>query len=237
MINEVGIDKRRFYMFSSNWEPGYFRKNIDKATSESIIGTRAMQEKKSFYGSKYLKVPQEIKLETFTISPEFLKDAISQPSLVSGDYMVNTTKATLEFYLFIQKRLTEFLFTPIKEQFIKYIKPEFSFGDDETLDDDVRAYIEDNILRLYKVQNIELYTKEQWARKTQPTNIRSPLTTADDFSTSQLIDSEKINNGLRVANNISSQLINTNPFDLKLIYNKRKGFTESFGFSVTIVKK
>ena len=237
LINEVGIDKRRFYMFSSNWEPGYFRKNIDKATSESIIGTRAMQEKKSFYGSKYLKVPQEIKLETFTISPEFLKDAISQPSLVSGDYMVNTTKATLEFYLFIQKRLTEFLFTPIKEQFIKYIKPEFSFGDDETLDDDVRAYIEDNILRLYKVQNIELYTKEQRARKTQPTNIRSPLTTADDFSTSQLIDSEKINNGLRVANNISSQLINTNPFDLKLIYNKRKGFTESFGFSVTIVKK
>jgi len=238
LIDEVGIDKRRFYIFSSNWEPGYFKKNVDKATSEPIIGTRAMKEKKSFYGSKYLKVPQEIKLETFKVSDLFSKEAIKQPSLVNGDFMVeDVSVASFNFYLFIEKRLIEFLFTPIKDQFKKYIKPEFSFDDDETLDDDVREYIKENILSLYKVEKVELYNKLERARKVQPSNVRSALTTTDDFSTASLTDAEKVNNGLSVVNNASSLLLNTNPFDLKLIYNKRKGFTESFGFSVTIKKK
>ena len=237
LINEVGIDYRDYYTFSSNWDAGYFRKNTNKATTEQIYGTRAMLEKKSFFGSKYLKVPQEIILETFVKSDSFNKGAIRQPSLVDGDYMVSSNNTSINFYLFIQKRLKEFLFTPIKEQFLLNIKPEFSFDNDETLDDDVNRYIEDNILRLYKVDKIELYTKEVRARAVNPTNIRSPLTTTDDYTTSELTDSEKVNNGLSVANNASSRLLNNNPFDIRLIYNKRKGFTESFGFSVTIIKK
>ena len=151
--------------------------------------------------------------------------------------MVESNRASLQFYLFIQKRLTEFLFTPIKEQFLKYIKPEFSFNDDETLDDDVNRYIEENILRLYKVQNIDLYVKLERSRKAVPTNVRSARITADDFDTAALTNDGKLKDGLEVVNNASSKLLNTNPFDLKLIYNKRKGFTESFGFSITIVKK
>ena len=237
LVNEIGIDRRNFYMFSSNWEPSYFRKSIDKSSIQSIIGTRSMKEKKSFFGSKYLKVPQTITLETFIYSPEFNRNAINQPSLINGDFMVETNKASLQFYLFIQKRLTEFLFTPIKEQFLKYIKPEFSFDDDETLDDDVNRYIEENILRLYKVQNVDLYTKLERSRKAVPTDVRSVRITTDDFSTAALTNDEKLKDGLDIANNASSKFLNTNPFDLKLIYNKRKGFTESFGFSITIVKK
>jgi len=52
-----------------------------------------------------------------------------------------------------------------------------------------------------------------------------------------LTNAEKISNGLTINNNIGSKTLNTNPFDLKLIYNKRTGFSESYGFSVTIVKK
>ena len=237
LVNEIGIDRRNFYTFSSNWEPSYFRKSIDKTAIESIIGTKAMKEKKSFFGSKYLKVPQTITLETFTYSNEFNRNAIKQPSLITGDFMVESNRASLQFYLFIQKRLTEFLFTPIKEQFLKYIKPEFSFNDDETLDDDVNRYIEENILRLYKVQNIDLYVKLERSRKAVPTNVRSARITADDFDTAALTNDGKLKDGLEVVNNASSKFLNTNPFDLKLIYNKRKGFTESFGFSVTIKKK
>ena len=237
LVNEIGIDRRNFYTFSSNWEPSYFRKSIDKTAIESIIGTKAMKEKKSFFGSKYLKVPQTITLETFTYSNEFNRNAIKQPSLITGDFMVESNRASLQFYLFIQKRLTEFLFTPIKEQFLKYIKPEFSFNDDETLDDDVNRYIEENILRLYKVQNIDLYVKLERSRKAVPTNVRSARIIADDFDTAALTNDGKLKDGLEVVNNASSKFLNTNPFDLKLIYNKRKGFTESFGFSITIVKK
>lgn len=225
LINEVGIAKRDFYLWSSNWEPAYFRKSIDKSLIESIIGTKAMTEKKSFYGSKYLKVPQTIELETFIHSPIAIKDAIKQPSLIDGTFMTRENDTSVIFYTFIQKRLIEYLFEPIKEQFKKYIKDEFSFGDTDTLDDDVERYITQNILQLYKVDNIDFYVKS--------TRSKSPL----DYTTAELTNSEKVAAGLTVNSSVGSNLLNTNPFDVSLIYNKRSGFTESFGFSITIVKK
>ena len=225
LINEIGITKRDFYIFSSNWEPSYFRKSIDKTEVESIIGTKSMTEKKSFFGSKYLKVPQQIELETFLYTEEFRKDAIKQPSLIDGTFMSTDNETSISFYLFIQKRLIEFLSGPIKEQFKKFIKPEFSFGDIDTLDDDVERYIRQNILQLYKVSNVDFYLKS--TREKLP----------DDFTTASLDNEAKLANGLTVNTSVGSKLLNTNPFDLSLIYNKRKGFTESFGFSITIVKK
>jgi hypothetical protein len=52
-----------------------------------------------------------------------------------------------------------------------------------------------------------------------------------------LTNSEKTSAGLRIDQNISTKTLNTNLFDLRLIYNKRTGFSDSYGFSVTIVKK
>ena len=184
-----------------------------------------MTEKKSFFGSKYLKVPQQIELETFLYTEEFRKDAIKQPSLIDGTFMSTDNETSILFYLFIQKRLIEFLSGPIKEQFKKFIKPEFSFGDIDTIDDDVERYITQNILQLYKVSNVDFYLKS--TREMLP----------DDFTTASLDNASKLTNGLTVNTSVGSKLLNTNPFDLSLIYNKRKGFTESFGFSITIVKK
>ena len=250
LIQEIGIDYKDFYVFSSNWEPSYFIKSIDKTLIESIIGTRSMKEKKSFFGSKYLKVPEEILLETFSPDP-FIKAAIKQPDLINGTFMhqdissviinkpvintvgINNTRAikkqasppVINFYLLIQKQLKEFLFQPIKDEFLKYVNPLFGWGDLETLDDDVNRYIEENILKLYKVNNVDVYT------------LASRSDVPSDFSTAKLNNLQKITAGLSINNNVSSKTINTNPFDLRLIYNKRTGFSESFGFSVTIVKK
>ena len=250
LINEIGIDYKDFYVFSSNWEPSYFIKSIDKTQIEEVIGTRSMKERKSFFGSKYLKVPEKIVLETFTPST-FVKSAIKQPDLIDGTFMFQDTASVrvrkkkinlvgtrevrsiskkgtqpfVTFYLFNEKRLKEFLFTPIKEQFIKYINPLYGFGDLETLDDDVNRYIEENILRLYKIEKVEFYT------------LASREKGSNTYTTAELTDAEKISAGLTINESVSSKTLNTNPFDLRLIYNKRTGFTESFGFSVTIVKK
>ena len=250
LINEIGIDYRDFYMFSSNWEPSYFVKSIDKSFQEKVIGTRSMFERKSFFGSKSIKVPETIVLDTFKPDP-FVKAAIRQPSLIDGTFMfqdqssVTVNKKIIKtegvrniraikkkpsapvitFYLFNQKRLIEYLFDPIKAQFEKYINELYGFGDLETLDDDVRQYIKENILKLYKVERVDFYTLASRAK--QP----------DTFKTAELTDAEKISSGLTISNNVASKTLNTNPFDLKLIYNKRTGFSESFGFSVTLVKK
>ena len=250
LIQEIGIDYKDVYAFSSNWEPSYFIKSIDKSLIEYIIGTRSMTERKAFFGSKYLKVPETIILETFKPDP-FIKGAIKQPDLINGTFMhqavpsvtinkrviktkgvVNTrdikkvpSSATVEFYLFNQKRLMEHLFGPIKAQFVKYINMLYGWGDLETLDDDVNQYIRENILKLYKIEKVEFYTLA--SREKLPSN----------YTTAELSDSEKISAGLTINNNVASKALNTNPFDLRLIYNKRTGFSESFGFSVTIVKK
>lgn len=224
LINEVGINYQDHYTFSSNWEPGYFIKSIDKSKIQSIIGTRSMKEKKSFFGSKYLKVPQEIKLETF-IGSSFIKDAITEPSLVSGTFMHNETSEYVEFYLLIQKRLIDHLFNSIKPVFQQYINPKFGTGSVNSIDDDVVSYIEKNILSLYKISSIDFYVKE--SKEKQET----------DYTTAELTNSEKEGKGLRPNRNVSSKTLNTNLFDTKLIYNKRTGFSNSYGFSVTIVKK
>ena len=224
LINEVGISSKDYYTFSSNWEPGYFVKSIDKTAIADIIGTRSMKEKKAFFGSKYLKVPQEIVLETYVPS-EFFKPAIKQPTLVNGTYMYLENESNIEFYLFNEKRLTEFLFDPIKETFENYINPLFGFGDEETLDDDVREYIKLNILNLYKIDNVDFFVR----------SLRQNI--ANDYTTAELSNDDKIENGLRLSQAFSSIILNNNPFDLKLIYNKRTGFSESFGFSITLIKK
>jgi len=181
----------------------------------------------------------------------FTKGAIKQPSLIDGTFMYRDTPSVtvnrrniklrgprqiksikrkpsipyVTFYLFNQKRLIEYLFDPIKAQFEKYIKDLYGWGDLETLDDDVNRYIEENILKLYKIGKVEVYT------------LASRLKQPDTYTTAELTNAEKIANGLTITENVSSKTLNTNPFDLRLIYNKRTGFSESYGFSVTIVKK
>lgn len=224
LINEIGTAYRDFYLFSSNWEPGYFIKSIDKFKIQSVIGTAAMKEKKSFFASKYLKVPQQITLETFTPSSLF-RNAIKDPSLVEGTFMHDETPAYVEFYLFIQKRLTEHLFSFIKPVFEKYINPKFGFGDTTTLDDDVNNYIEQNILSLYKIGSVDFYVKQ--SREVKDST----------YTTATLTNIEKAAVGLKIDQNISTKTLNTNLFDLRLIYNKRTGFSDSYGFSITIIKK
>lgn len=224
LINEIGIDYKNYYIFSSNWEPGYFLKSIDKVEKESIIGTRSMKEKKSFFASKYLKVPQNIKLETF-IPSTFNKDALKSTDLIDGTFMFNETAEYVEFYLLIQKRLTEYLAEFIKPVFIKYINPKFGFGRTDSIDDDVNEYITQNILNLYKIDKLDFYVRS--SRE----NIIS------NYDTAKLNDIQKIEQGLIINKNVSSQTINTNLFDLKLIYNKISGYSESYGFSLNIIKK
>lgn len=224
LINEVGIGYRDFYIFSSNWEPGYYIKSIDKSKIQSIIGTRSMVEKKSFFASKYLKVPREIILETFDPIPMETNTAID-PSLVNGTLVYNENLSNTEFYLLIQKRLSQYLFEFIKPIFERYINPAYSVGNELTIEDDIYNYIDNNILSLYKIGTVDFYVKQ------------TRDLVKNNYTTVNLTNEQKLLNGLAIDRNISSKTLNTNLFDTRLIYNKRGGFSDSYGFSVTIVKK
>ena len=183
-----------------------------------------MTEKKSYFGSKYLNVPQEINLETF-VQSEFNEEGIINSTLVDGTFMVREADANIEMYLFIQKRLISELSPSIKATFEKYVNPLYGFGDEESLNDDVEKYIVQNLLKLYKIDRIELFEKADRAEQ------------SNDYATAGLTDLEKVDSGLRLTDNFSSKILNTNQFDTRLIYNKRLGYSESFGFNVVLIKK
>lgn len=224
LINEVGIDYKYSYIFSSNWDPGYFDKYIDKGTKVRVIGTRSMTEKPAFFGSKNMETPDVITLETFSGVP-YQENAISQPSLANGTFMYRETNSSIETYLFIEKRLEEFLFTYVKESITRYINPEFGFGNTDTLDDDVYQYIRQNLLKRYRIGSIDLYTKS--SRTVGETN----------YTTAELDNTNKVLQGLSLEDNFSAKILNRNSFDTRLIYNKKVGYSESIGFSVSLIKK
>ncbi|GAF84850.1 unnamed protein product, partial [marine sediment metagenome] len=150
---------------------------------------------------------------------------IQQPLFTHGDFIHKEDDTKIELYVFIQKRLIEYFFEPVKDVFLRYVNPEFGVGNLTNINDDVRAYIVLNIIPLYKLQTVELFTRA----------LRSEAPT--DYETAELDDADKFAAGLRITDNFSSKLLNTNPFDTRLIYNKRLGYSEQIGLSVTLEKK
>lgn len=227
LINEIGTNYKDFYIFNSNWDPNYFVRNSDKDNFDLQAGTKSMVEKKSFFASKCMKLPQYIVLETFVPCSEFDLKYIEHQNYeyIEGDFMHNEKETSIEFYVFLKKRLTSYFTEKISKYFKEYIKPEYSYNNITTVDDDIKSYIENNILNLYKKDTIYFFTKD--TRENIPYN----------FETSMLPNNLKIQAGLEVNNVVSIKDLNNNPFDITITFNKKNGYSEYFGLSIVLIKK
>ena len=65
LSGQIAIDYKDFYTFKSNWDANYFEKYFEKGTKEEKAGTRSVIEKRSFFGSKIMKIEDSITIETF----------------------------------------------------------------------------------------------------------------------------------------------------------------------------
>ena len=209
LIDEVAINKRDFYIFSSSWDPGYFITNLTKSKTEFAPGTFSSLENKSFMGSKYLKTPQGFVIDEF----------------LSSEYVVTEIDNRLSVYLNVQNAVIRYFYTKISSLFEKFVNPSFTLFSQLTVKDYTESYIKKNILPLYRIENIELYIKE--SRLVQP----------DDFTTLEISNSEKTAQGLRPVKNFTVSFKDPSQFNLDLIYIKKSGFSVSLGASLTITKK
>ena len=227
LINEIGTSIKDMYVFDSNWDPNYFTKNLDKSLVEFQHGTKCMVEKKAFFGSKYMKIPQYIVLETFVPCSEFdmFYTEYQNYENIEGHYMHNEKDTSIEFYVFLKKRLVEYLSEQIKDYFVKHIKPEYSYNNIESIDDDVKSYIENNILKLYKRSDVYFFTKD--------TRENIPYV----YETTMLTNDMKLQSDLQLNTVVSIKDLNNNPFDFTLTFNKKNGYSEYFGISVVLTKK
>ena len=227
LINEIGTAFKDEYLFDSSWDPNYFTKNLDKSLVELQHGTKSMVEKKAFFGSKYMKIPQYIVLETFVPCSEFdmFYTEYQNYENIEGHYMHNEKDTSIEFYVFLKKRLVEYLSEQMKDYFVEHIKPEYSYNNVESIDDDVKSYIENNILKLYKRSDVYFFTKD--------TRENIPYV----YETTMLTNDMKLKSDLQVNTVVSIKDMNNNPFDFTITFNKKNGYSEYFGISVVLTKK
>ena len=123
------------------------------------------------------------------------------------------------------KSLADFLIANgFSNEFIKYINPEYSFGD-PILEDDIRAYILDNIRQRYVVKNI-IFWEKYWNAGDPYPQIQTGLT-----------DSEKISNGYFTSRSFSTKFANPDDLNFQLIYNIPQDKNFSISFTVILEKK
>jgi len=186
-INEIAINYLDFDTTLSNWSNDYFLRYDDKASFKKIKGTHSMLEKRSFYGSKIMNLPETIELESFNdidindskiggrelfLPSDLDFDIVSriqntgENTTVSGNTgRTNNDSTTLAFnnppivelWVYIEKALEKYLIGDnISSVFTTFVNPALSTGLKDTINDDVKSYIKQNILKVYSIDTIEL---------------------------------------------------------------------------------
>ena len=243
------------YSFLSNWDIAYYQKNLNRKTKKSVMGYRGSIENKAFFGSKMLTIPDEIRLENFSIiqsgdlvggdaniqnvdetviQSNTQQHAISAEPRVISEFRQNRRRKEklkqknkfLELKVYSDKALIKYLRSDgIDAEFIKYINPDFSFGEDG-LDDDIEQYIINNVVPRYSIKRIIFY-ENQFAN-----NVNSLNTIELDLSNLELLQK-----GYKISENVQIKISTDSPLNFKLIYTIPKLDNYSISFKVDLEKK
>ena len=215
LINEIAIDKRDINIFKSKWESDYYIRSIKKGGKTYLPGTKNIVEEKSYIGSAAMKIGDTYSISDFTVQQhENLKELNSIKVLNNPEYEVNyietKTQVIADFYVIDSAvRLLDGL--GVRKTINKYVTEEDSYGRTDTLDDDVSAYVEENILPAFNIGGISLYVKSS---KKINTEIESGVSSANIETGGYEIDSD-----------FTYELDKKNPLNFRLIYNKKAGYS------------
>lgn len=217
LINEVTIDKKDINVFTSNFENGYYTRSLANGGSESVYGTKSPVSKKSFMTSTAMQPQKNLYLTKFSIGfAGSLKDlnTIRDLGKSTTQTVVFETKdqVFVDFYnetVIVDELLEAGVLSTIK----KYVSPSQSFGDLTSIDDDARQYALKNLNPLYKIESLQIYVKQIKDTKSNVASKNSP---------EEVLASDYVED-----NNFTYQLHANKPFNLRLIYNKRVGYTYS----------
>lgn len=217
LINDVTIDKKDINVFTSNFENGYYTRSLANGGVELVSGTKSPVSKKSFMTSTAMQPQKNLYLTKFNSSTvSSLKDLNSIRDLGKAptQTVVFETKDQIfiDFYnetVVVDELLESGVLSTIK----KYVNPSESFGDLTTIEDDARQYALKNLNPLYKIESLQIYVKQI---KDVASNVASKNSPEEVLASDYTEDS-----------NFTYQLHVNKPFNLRLIYNKRMGYTYS----------
>ena len=232
-IGQFALDYRDYNVFESNWDKDYFTTQVDLNVSELSSGTLATLNNLSMFGSKYIHVPEEITIDTFNDDVEWNDDYIVDSRNIDFDIMHKEVNGnSVKFYLFLYNRIVRYFSkeSPLRESFEKYVNPIYSYKDKTTIEDDIKSYVEKNIVGLYDLDNITMWINGK------KVGIHDSKIDNDYVTYVSLTNNEKINKNFKRVNTFSINKLTNNKFDKLITYNLKTGYKENFGFSFTLKK-
>lgn len=215
LIEDYCITSKDMNVFASSFDPKYFTSQISLSDKKDEAGTRCMVESNSLMGSKVIKLPRSITVDSFN-------EAIAwdQSLLYSQDPTLHlmyreSNDSTLSLHIFNQNILTDYLIDKLRDTFEKYIDPKYSFGRIDEVDDDCLEYIKQNIIKRYTINSIKFYHVS-----TASADNNSII--ENDYTFDQVPASATTINTYSIKTTASNRL------DREIIYSMENGNKESF---------
>jgi hypothetical protein len=220
LINEVAIDYKNFDVYSTNWDNNYYTQYQGLDTKIFKEGTLELTENKSFLGSKVMNVPNKFDIHTFNDTEinwkiiEGLQSTDIQGLQESDEVLGDSTKSRLYINISsVPRLLRQMLEENAMYEFNKLRSlgiTRFTNLSDEELLIECKKYLEINIVPLYKVSQVYLYSKE-------PAD-----TNNDPIFRIDLSESQKLQNGYRVSKNTKVNQISQYEFTIEEFLDTKK---------------
>ena len=233
LTGQYALDLKDYNIFSSNWDMYYHTRQIDLINSENCRNVSSMNNGLCMFGSKYLNVPEVIEINGFEQNGwdgTWNEDWITNQDACPGEIMHNEINDnSVDFYLFLTKRIIRFFKDKLRDEFKKYISGDYSYGI-AGIEDDMEEYIKKNILKLYKLEKVRMFV-----RRTKKGQHNSKI--ENDYNAYLKEDPTYfMSKGFTEVKTMTMTKINRNDFDRKIVYNLRRGAQEDFGFSFFLRK-
>ena len=216
LINEVAIDKKDVNVFRSSWEDEYYVKNGSNKNDSNVYGTLSTHEESAFLASTLNLPKSQYEITKYAN----IKDVTSIDAMKSLKAAGNFTGDIIKYEdverVYMDIYLDNLLITLLEKDgaghsIQKHVIASESYGDKTSLRDDIRKYIEVNLLKLMNINDILVYSKDDKSIS------NSVVLSADSLN--DILDS-----GFTEAKDFRIEYDNTNPLNIRLIYNKRAGF-------------
>lgn len=215
LIGEIAIDKRDVNVFRSSWEDDYYRTALAGGESSSSPGTFSTKESRSYLSSTVMKLRESYTLTSFTTQNAgtfqnldlILKNNSHEANVVFAE---DSEKVYVDFYM--TDLISDVLsVSGVANEIQKYVDAASSFQDKTDLTDDVRSYVNTNLVNLFAVDEVEIYTRRSQSESTSINSVESL----------DLID----NGGFKLDINYTINQHAQRPINFRLIYNKSQGYS------------
>ena len=160
LVNEIAIDKKNVFAWSSTWDQNYYRKYTSTSEFLEVRGTEEMTEDKSFLGSKVMKVPKQFDLFQFEVTA--VPSGSSLASFLNDEfvYVENGNNAVLQVNVYA-RLIREMLGTTddlrARSEFLRTFQnvPSALSGIDITTK--AEEYLRKNVMDLYQIKEVRIF--------------------------------------------------------------------------------